>query len=405
MVMGMNYYPEQIGIAPFTTELSKYLVENGHEVTAVTAFPHYPEWNVYPGYRCNLFGREMYGATSVFRVYTYIPKKSSAIERIVYDSFFSFSAFLLAMSLQQSDLIICICPPLFLGLSALVLSKLRGTPFLFHIQDLNIEAAIQAGMLKNSRILRYVYKLEKEIYRQAAGIGVISQSIAKNLTLKGVPKSKIHELPNWVNAEHLSEQSSGTAYRRQLGLSPENILVMYAGNLGNKQGLETLLDAAALLRERSEISFVISGDGTVRKGLEEKAYRLNITNVRFLGVLSASAIRAALRAADIFIITQKKDVVEFCLPSKLLSYSAAARPIIASINPESGAALFINESNSGLVTPPEDPEALAAAILHLASEKDLRLRLGMNAREYVANNFSKEKILPKFEEVIQNLVC
>jgi len=403
LIMGMNYHPEEIGIGPFTTELSNYLARKGHKVTVVTAFPHYPEWKVYPGYRGNLFVKEMQQEVMVLRVYTYIPKTSSRIKRILYDVSLSCTSLISALCVQRPDLIICICPPLLLGLSGLALSKVRGIPFLFHIQDLNIEAAIQVGMLNNPILLRYLYKLEKRIYDEAAGISVIAHGITKNLLSKGVPKSKIYELPNWADSERLHPQSSDVAFRKQLGLSPKSVLVMYAGNLGNKQGLETLIDAAALLKDRQEIRFAICGDGTARKALKERANHLGVASIQFLGILHGSVMPSAFSAADIFIITQKKEVVEFCLPSKLLSYSAVARPIIAAVNLRSETASWINKANAGLVVPPENPEALAEAILYLASKRDLRTSLGENAREHVVENFSRGNILPRFEEVIQTL--
>ena len=403
LIIGMNYHPEEIGIGPFTAELSRYLAGQGHEIAVVTAFPHYPEWNTHSGYRSSLFRREMFEEVTVFRTCAYIPRTPSRFRRILYDGSFSFAALLSALYIQRSDVIVCICPPLLLGLSALALSKARGVPFLFHIQDLNIEAAVQVGMMNNARLLRSLYALEKRICDQAAGISVIAHGIARNLLSKGVPESKISVLPNWVEPKFLLPQLSDTALRKQLGLSSESVLVMYAGNLGNKQGLETLIDAAALLKDRQEIRFAISGDGSARRDLEERASDLNATNIQFLGVQPGSVMPSALSAADIFVMTQRRTVTDFCLPSKLLSYSAVARPVVAAVDSGSEAALWINRANSGLVISPEDPESLAEAILYLAARNDLRRRLGENAKKYVVTNFSKENILPRFEQVIKAL--
>lgn len=404
LVMGMNYTPEKTAIGPFTAQLCEYLVQQRHKVTVTTAFPHYPEWKIQNGYRGKIFLHERVNGISVYRSYIYVPGKPNPTQRIIYDNSFSFSALVSSMLVQEVDVIICISPPLELGLTAWIVGKFKDAPFLFQIKDLIPDIAVDLGMLRNQRIIHLAYRLEKFVYDKASAIGVISHGFAENLSTKGVPKSKVHYLPDWIDIDFIKPLGENSAFRQRNGLSESDFLVMYAGNIGNKQGLETLLDTASILYKQKNIVFFIVGEGSRKAALLEKADRMNLPNLRFLEFQPREFLPEMFSAADILVLIQQAGVTDICMPSKLLYNMASATPIVASVNDRSETARTIRDAEAGLVVPPENPQALAEAILKLCDSAQLREQFGTNGRAFVSEHFEKSKILKKFENLLQEIV-
>lgn len=404
LVMGMNYAPEKTAIGPFTSCLCEYLADRGHEVTVVTAFPHYPEWRIHGEYRGKVFLRERINGIAVYRSYVYVPSKPNTLQRIAYDSSFSLSTFVTGLLVWEVDVIVCISPPLQLGLMAYILGKLKGVPFLFHIKDLLPDAAVNVGMLKNRRLVGLAHRLEKFIYETAAAIGVISPGFAENLYSKGVPKSKVYYLPDWIDIDFIKPLGRNNIFRKQNNLPESDFLVMYAGNIGKKQALETVLDAASILRRQNDVVFFIVGEGTRKATLVKKAEEMNLSNLCFLPLQPKEMLPYMLSAADVLVLTQQAGITDICLPSKLLSNMASAIPIVAGVNKRSETARAIRDAEAGLVVPPENPQALAEAIVRLRGSAELREQFGSNGRAFVAKHFEKSKVLKKFERLLQTIV-
>ena len=402
--MGMNYAPEKTAIGPFTSCLCEYLAQVGHKVTVVAAFPHYPEWRIQDGYRGKVFLRDRVNGIPVYRSYVYVPGKPNTLQRIAYDSSFSLSAFVSGLLVQKVNVIVCISPPLQLGLMAYILGKLKRVPFLFHIQDLLPDAAVNLGMLENRRLVSLVCRLEKFIYEKAAAVGVISPGFAENLYSKGVPKSKVYYLPDWIDMDFIKPLDRNNVFREQNDLSESDFLVMYAGNIGKKQRLETLLEAATILQRERDIVFFIVGEGSRKAALVEKAERMNLANLRFLPLQPKEMLAYMLSAAEVLVITQQAGITDICLPSKLLTNMASARPIVGAVNDRSETARAIRDAEAGLVVAPENPQAVAEAILRLHDSSQLREQLGTNGRTFVSKHFEKSKVLKEFERLLQAIV-
>jgi len=403
LVMGMNYAPEKTAIGAFTSCLCEYLTQVGHEVTVVTAFPHYPEWRIQDGYRGKVFLRDRVNGIPVYRSYVYVPGKPNTLQRIAYDSSFSLSAFVSGLVVRKVNVIVCISPPLQLGLMAYILGKLKGVPFLFHIQDLLPDAAVNLGMLKNRRLVGLAHRLEKFVYEKAAAIGVISPGFAENLYGKGVPKSKVYYLPDWIDIDFIKPLGRNNVFRKQNGLSESDFLVMYAGNIGKKQALETLLEAASILRRQKDMVFFTVGEGNRKEALVKKTEEMNLSNLRFFPLQPKKMLPYMLSAADVLVLTQQAGITDICLPCKLLTNMASATPIVASVNERSETARAIRDAEAGVVVPPENPQALVEAILRLRGSAELREQLGSNGRAFVAKHFEKSKVLSRFEELLESL--
>jgi colanic acid biosynthesis glycosyl transferase WcaI len=396
LILGLNYLPESTSIGPYTGDLAEYLAGRGHSVQVVTGFPMAPYWRVWDGYRGKLFHRETIHGVPVQRCYLYVPREPrKSLNRILFDVSFTVSALAGAMTSGPCDLVLAISPPLQIGLTGWLVSQINGAPLFFHMQDIVPDTAIATGMLsERSLAVRIAHALERFIYRRARAVGVIADGFKRNLIAKGVPPDKIVLLPNYIDLDFMDQTPAGGNWRSQFGLEPDDFVVMYSGSISLKQGLETLVEAAALLTDQSQIKFVIVGDGPPLAELKQQAVKLGLEHMIFLPLQPRDQLPIQLKAADVLVITQRRAVMDAVFPGKLLYYMAAGRPLLASVNAESETGRFITQHSVGVVTPPEQAEALAQAILEL--RRGTSDCLGENARATVEKLFDKRVILPAF---------
>jgi len=391
------YAPDRTGIAPLNTELCEYLASRGHQVSVVTGLPHYPEWRVPPEYRGKLWHRETVGGVTVYRSYIYVPAKRTLVRRILYDSSIGLAAAVRGLPIRDVDLILGVSPPLQAGLAGHLLARLKGAPLLFQVQDLVPDLAIALGMLRNRWAIRLARALEEYVYRHADAILVIGEGFRANLISKGVPESKIFMIPNWVDTCAIRPGASTNGFREAYALDESCYLSLHSGNMGTKQKLENVLEAAALLRASSNIRFLLVGDGADKARLEAYARSMALSNVQFLPLQPRDATPGMFAAADVLLLNQSAQVVDMVIPSKLLTYMAAGRPVIAAVAPSSEAAACIRRAGCGVVVPPEDPAALAQAICRLHAERELAVRLGQQGRSYAETHYARDRILNRLE--------
>jgi colanic acid biosynthesis glycosyl transferase WcaI len=398
LLVGLNYAPEVVGIAPFNTELAEYLSSLGHRVTVLTSFPYYPHWRIDPAYRGRLFQAQTINGVRVIRCPFLLPgSQATAFRRIMFDTSLALSAFLASAGVAALDLVICISPPLQLGVTAWAIARMRRARLHVHLQDIVPDAAVSVGMMSEGRAVRLSRRLESFVYRKAARISVISQGFAGNLRSKGVSEEKLTLLPNWVHSERF-DAVRDSAVRAALGSPDGETLVLHTGNMGAKQGLETVIDAAARLKGERVI-FALVGDGNQRPILEQRARSLELSNVRFVPL--QSDYPATLAAADILVLAQRGKVVDSVAPSKLLAYMASGKPIIAAVSENSEAAQLLRAGACGVVVPPEEPDALADAIRHARHTLEAYASLGPSGRGYVAAHFDQPRILEEWRRVLE----
>lgn len=395
-VLGINYYPELTGISVYNTEMCEYLRDVGHEVTVFTAFPYYPEWKIQQKYKGKLFLTENYEGIIIKRSYVYVPRKVTTKTRILHEFSFIVSSFFNLLFSKCPEIIVVVSPPLLLGISAYVVGKLKRTPFVFHIQDLQPDAAVELGMVKRSKFVGLLYKIERLIYKKACLVSVISDGMRKRVISKGVPEEKVVVFPNWVDTDFIKPLQRQNGFRQRYGLG-DKFIVLYAGNIGVKQGLEILLNVADSLRNLQDILFLIIGDGIRKDALVKKAAELNLPNVKFLPVQPREFLPEMLSAADISLALQQTTVTDFVMPSKLLGLFASGRPIIVSAHKESELSKVVEQVNCAIIVKPEEPDKFRDAIFELYSDSDKREILGKNGREYICN-LSKDRTLHRFEQ-------
>ena len=406
LVVGLNYLPESTSIGPYTAGLTEYLQSVGHSVQVVTGFPMAPHWRVWKGYRDRWFQQEIINNVRVLRTFLYVPRQPrKAIFRILFDCSFALSALIGGLFTGPCDAIVVVSPPLQLGVTGWLLSKIKRTPLLVHLQDLVPEAAIATGVLAESSVAARIGRLiQRFVYARASAIGVICEGFARNLRAKGVPSDKIVLLPNYIDLDLMQPHARENAFRARHGLRASDFVVMYSGSIALKQGLEVFVDAAAALRGDHDVVFMLIGDGPEDfvGELRARAQQAGLDNIRWLPLQARDTLAEQLAAADVLVITQRRAVTDIVFPGKLLYYMAAGRPILAAVSSESETGQFIVDQRVGVVVPPEEPQALADAIVNMKREG--AAHLGENGRLVAERQFDRQQVLPRFVTELLDLV-
>jgi putative colanic acid biosynthesis glycosyltransferase WcaI len=398
LFLGINYWPEQTGIAVFNTARCEYLASRGHEVTICTSFPYYPEWRIADGYRGRLFQRENHNGVNVLRSRIYVPASVTSIKRILHEASFVASSAFRALSQRKPELIFTVSPPLALSATARMLSRLWRVPYVFHVEDLQPDAAADLGMLNQGRLMRSLYALERKAYRHAAMVSTLTDGMKRRILSKGVPHEKVAVFGHWAEQELFEIPLTGSGNRfRQANNLCGKFIVLHSGNMGVKQGMDVILDAADRSRGYGEIVYLLVGDGAARPQLQAKAAAMWLDNVRFLPIQPKKMFLEMLSAADVCLVTQRTSVADIVFPSKTVTLLAAGRPVVASVAANSHIADVINAAGAGMITRPEDPEALLSAVIQLRDDSRRRAEAGASGRAYARRHWNAGEILPIME--------
>jgi colanic acid biosynthesis glycosyl transferase WcaI len=397
LIYSYNYYPEPIGIAPLMTELAEGLVKRGHKVRVVTAMPNYPERQIYEGYRKKLYVTEYKNGVQIQRSYVWIRPQPNLLDRMLLDASFVFTSLLPALNGWRPDVILTTSPSLPVCIPTTLLGWLYGCPVVLNLQDILPEAAIHVGLLKNKLLIKVFTALEKFAYRSATKISVISDGFIENLLAKNVEANKLLQIPNWVDTNFIRPlPKDNNAFRIAHNLNGK-FVILYSGNIALTQGLETVVKTASVLRHIPDIAFVIVGEASCLQRLQQECQKCGADNVLLLPFQPREHLPEMLAAADIGLVVQKKNVISFNMPSKIQVLLASGRALVASV-PENGtAARAIRQSGGGIIVPPEDPDALAQAILDLYQHPNKVQTLGYNSRQYATEQYAFEQALNHYE--------
>jgi len=403
LIHGLNYWPELAGIGRYTGEMGPWLAARGHRVTVLTGHPYYPEWRIREDYRGHRWRREWREGVEVLRAPLFVPRQVSTKTRLLQE--LSFGGGCLGwwphLFRRRWDAILAVFPPLQMGLIPCWLSRRQGVPLIFHVQDLQLDLALKLGLLGQNGLFSRLHSLEEGLLRKATAVTTISQGMAARLEKKGVPAGRICLLPNWADLDDIRPLPRENPLSRELRLTA-NMVVLYAGNLGEKQGLETVLECASLTREAS-LQYVIAGEGASKDRLRKLAEEYGLDNLRFLPLQSQDRFPFLLAAGDIHLVVQKEGVGDLVMPSKLSNILAAGRPFIATTRPETELARVAAASRAGVLVPPGDARALAQAVLRLAQDQETRAAMGAMARRYAETYLERDGILQRLEELLHHL--
>lgn len=405
LIYSYNYHPEPIGIAPLMTELAEGLVKRGHQVRVVTAMPNYPERRIYDSYRKKLFFTEYKNGVQIQRSYIWTRPQPNLLDRVLLDASFVFTSFLPALAGWRPDVILSTSPSLPVCLPTALLGLLHNCPVVLNLQDILPDAAIQVGLLKNKLLVRLFTALEKFAYHSATKITAIADGFVDNLRSKGVDDSKIVQIPNWVDINFIRPlPKENNAFRTAHNLNGK-FVVLYSGNIALTQGLETVIKTASLLQHIPEIAFVIVGEAKGLERLKTECEKCGANNVLLLPFQPREHLPEMLSAADVGLVVQKKNVVSFNMPSKIQVLLASGRALVGSVPDNGTAARAIKQSGGGVVVPPEEPNALAQAILDLYAHPEKVKTLGEHSRQYAVEQYAFEQALTQYESLFYSMTA
>ena len=398
-----KYFPPEIGTASHLFfELCETLVQHGHQVTAITGMPWYNLSEVDPRYRGRLVLKEQLNGIKVIRI---AEPPFPSDQRVKLGHVTAPLMFCLAGLLEHApDVVAVYSPPLMMGLTAQVLSRVWGVPFVFNAQDLYPQCLIDLGQLRNPVLIRLFEEMESYIYRKASFITVHSQGNMNFLVnTKGVSPEKIEVAHNWVDTDLISPGSRNNEFAQQHGLT-EKFVVSFAGTMGISQGIASVVEAAAVLQAYPDILFLLVGGGIEKELAERRTQELDVKNIKFLPMQPRETYPQILQASDVCLVTLRKDIKTPVVPSKIMGIMAAGRSVLASIPLHGDAPRLIDEAQSGICVEPENPEALAGAILRLYQEQELRESFGQNGRHYAVTHFSREGGVARYETLFQEAI-
>ena len=408
-VWGINYTPEVTGIAPFNRGLCDNLHAAGHRVRMVTTFSYYPKWRKTDEDSGWLYRTDVLAGVPVHRCWHYVPRRVTALKRIFHELTFAITSTVRMLVLERADVYVVVSPPLLLGPCAWLVTRVRRSRYVFHVQDLQPDAALGLGLLKPGLFTRALYRLEAWAYRGASAVSGISAGMLAAFERKGVPANKRWYFPNWIDsAAPVPPAGAAAQFRAKYGISGDALLAVYSGNIGNKQGLEILIEAARALGAElaadpmaRPVEILMVGDGAAKPALAAELERSGVTGLKLLPLFEPDDYRAALAAMDVGLITQAAGTGQYFFPSKLLSVLAAGRPVVTVADESSELAAAVAAGGFGRNVLPGRGKALAEVLQELAADRGQLARLA--ERTGWVRQFLRERVLRDYAERLREI--
>lgn len=399
--VGLNYAPEPIGIGPYTQGWAEALAARGHRVQVICGLPYYPQWERFDGFSDG-FQLSVEHGVSVLRVPHYVPKEPGGLKRIAHYASFSVNAargVANALGDVRPDAVIAVAPALLASPVASRLASQSGALSWLHIQDFEVEAALATGLLP-----RWAASLgtrfERSMLRRFERVSSIAPGMMRRLAEKRGHDRGLHELRNWAEPAVGNGSANGARMRHSLGL-PTGTLALYSGNLARKQGIGVILDTARAMADRTDLHFVICGEGPAAAEVKEAAGR--IANLHYRPLQQREALPDLLDMADIHLLPQIAGAADLVLPSKLANMLASGRPVVATA--DAGTSLAAEVDGCGIVVAAGDCACFAEVIAALAGDADRRKALGRAARERARERWSKDALLAQFTGAIEQALA
>lgn len=397
LILGLNYAPEQVGIAVYTTGLAEALVGLGHQVEVVAGKPYYPTWTVPSAFRGGWKRESTESGVRVTRVAHYVPSRPTGLRRILHHLSFAVSSFIPTLKRAKAfnpDVVLSIAPSLIAAPVASFAARVTGAKSWLHVQDFEVEAAMATGLVRDSGLgSRLALRFERKVIGLFHQTSSISPAMCQKLVEKGVDAGSVTEFRNWVDIGAIKPLEEPSLYREDWGITTEHV-ALYSGNIANKQGIEIIVEAARRLQHRSDLTFVVCGEGPNRENLQKLAH--NLTNIRFHDLQPIERLNELLGLASVHLLPQRGGTADLVLPSKLTGMLASGRPVIATAIPGTGLAREVE--GCGIVTPPDDEICFAKAIEYLLDAEEERQKYGRAARQQAKDRWEKKSVIGKFSE-------
>jgi colanic acid biosynthesis glycosyl transferase WcaI len=402
LILGLNFAPELTGAGRCTADFAAWMRDRGHEVRVITAPPYYPQWRIGSGYRAWAWRREMFGSARVVRCPLWVPAVATPLARVLH--LLSFAASSLVPCLWHAvrfrpDLVWAVEPTAVAAPAALLAARICGARACLHVQDLEAEAACRLSLVRRPRLCRVLREAHGLLARRFDLVSTICTHMQARLRRLGVAEERLCLFPNWVDTDAIRPLAGSNRLRRELGATDRQVIALYAGSMGEKQGLEVLVEVAERVRTRPEIRLVLCGAGGARSRLEARIAAFD--NITLLPLQPEARLNELLNAADIHLLPQRPEAATFALPSRLAGILASGRPVVAQA---AGGELAAAARRCGILVSPGDPAAMAEAVLELAADPERRARLGAVARQLAEDHLERDLIIARYEQRLLWLV-
>ncbi|MES2646505.1 MAG: WcaI family glycosyltransferase [Bacteroidota bacterium] len=402
LIIGINFFPEPTGIGKYTAEFAFELAEKGFDVSVITSFPYYPQWKVFDGYSNRWYKKETVRGVKVTRCPLYVPSSLSGLKRMLQDFSFLLTAFgsLLGkmISGKSFDLVFIASPSFLSGFLGLFYKLFyRKTRFVYHVQDLQVDAAAELGMINNTTLINVLRGSEGLILKGADVVSTISTGMENRIKSKPYRIKKQYLFPNWVDFGSIHKKKPDLEKISNLGFPLNKRLCFYSGAVGEKQGLEMVVDVAKKAEtELPEYVFVIAGSGPYANTLKANANALQLGNLFFISLQPLDIFNELLNYAFLHLVIQKEKASDLLLPSKLTNIIAVEGLAIVTASP--GTALYdiVAPNNLAIVIPPDNPAAFWQALVEIDNEPGRVALIKENAGIYARQNLGKSTIINGF---------
>lgn len=403
LLMLTQYYPPEIG-APQNRlhELAVRMKLNGVDVEILTAMPNYPKMEIDPRYKNGAIREEIIDGIKVHRARIFVSPSKGIVARLLNYFSFVWTSYWRGRKLGAYDFLLVESPPLFLGYSAMALSKKLRAKLIFNVSDLWPESAEKMGIVSNKFLLKMAYRLEEKCYRSSSLVTGQTMGIVENIQSR-FPKTKVHWLPNGVdvNFYNPTEIQSGD-FRSKHGITTDQIVFFYGGILGHAQGLHTVLEAAKLIEQQANCVIVLQGAGPERESLMALNDKLGLSNVLFLPPVKKEEMPAILKEIDVALVPLRKlEIFQGAIPSKIFEALAMKKPVLLGVDGEAKRH-FIDSAQAGVYFEPENATDLASKMTKMAEDLPSLVQMGENARQYVTTHFNRNNIAKDFLKVLNN---
>lgn len=402
VILYSYYSPEELtGIGKYNGELIDWLFNRKLGVTSFTNVPFYPYWKKYDGFKNHIYSKRN-GKTTDVRTWVYIPRSPRALKKIVSELSFLLSSSIVLLlhlkTIKKASLLIVINPPFFLGVLALLIRKLSNTPILFHIQDLQIDAAKELKLLP-AWLCIFLEKIECQILKRTDYVSTISKGMQSKIDKKSIEK-EVLLIPNWADLNVIKPLSNSIWLHEYLGVDPEKKLIVYSGNVGEKQGLELMVEAARKMQSNKKIHFVLLGEGLYKRVIEKRINEYGLSNFSIHSLVSKDRINDMLNSSFVQLVIQKSEGSDSFLPSKLANILAAGCACIVTASPKTTLYDIIEESKIGTTILPDSSDSLVIALKEILVQKTGTEQMKKRARLWAEQNLSIDKCLKPILDIL-----
>ena len=406
LVLTPHLRPDTAPTGVVVSAIVDHLGNLGHDVHVVTSLPWYAEHRVADGWRGRPVRRGTHPAGTVVRLHPFPTDKTNLAARALgFVGFTKLATLAGLVARGPFDGVVAVSPPLTLGLAGWLVARRHRCPLVCNVQDVFPDVAVQVGALTSPRAIRAFQALERATYRRSDAVTVLSDDLAANVSTKvaSLPPDRrpvVRVIPNFVDTAAVRPMDRQTAYRAEHGLGDRTV-VMYAGNLGHSQSLDLLVEAARRHRHRPDLAYVVNGGGVRADDLRRAAE--DLPNLTVVGYQPAERVPEVLATADVHVVPLRAGLGASSVPSKTYAVLAAGRPVVASVDEDTEVARVVSEAGAGLAVPPDDPDALVAAVERLADDPDLRATMGAAGRRWAERWRSPTSVAEAYAELIEGL--